>query len=103
MPQRTRLLNDASRLAEGALGTLAGVRREAETLVRQQMERMLDRMELVTRDEFEAVREMAANARAEQELLAKRVEALEAELARAKAARPAAGRKAKAAPSGKTG
>lgn len=101
MPQRTRLLNDASRLAEGALGTLAGVRREAETLVRQQMERMLDRMELVTRDEFEAVREMAANARAGQERLAKRVEALEAELARAQTAKRPPARKGKSASAGK--
>ena len=64
------------------MGTVAGLRREVEATVRAQLERMLAGMDLVRRDEFEAVRELAANARAEQERLAERVAALEARLAR---------------------
>jgi BMFP domain-containing protein YqiC len=94
MASPNRMLNDAARLAEGAFGTLAGVRREFEALARQQVERLMERMELVTRDEFDAVREMAANARAENEALAARLHALEAEL---KAAKKAPSRKKPAA------
>ena len=93
MQTRNRLFDDAARLAGGAVGTLAGVRREIESLVRQQMERVLASLDLVTRDEFEAVREMAARARTEQEALAGRVAVLEAALADRKAA-PAPVRKA---------
>lgn len=77
MQTRNRLLDDAARIAGGAVGTLAGAKREVETLVRQQLERMLSSLDLVTRDEFEAVREMAIKARSEQEILAKRLDALE--------------------------
>ena len=82
MQTRNRLFDDAARLAGGAVGTLAGVRREVESLVRQQMERVFASLDLVTRDEFDAVREMAVKARTEQEALAGRVAALEAALAR---------------------
>ena len=78
MQSDNRFLDDAARLAGGAIGTLAGLRREIEALARQQVERLLARMDLVTRDEFDAVKEMAAKARAEQEDLAARLAALEA-------------------------
>jgi BMFP domain-containing protein YqiC len=78
MQTRNRIFDDAAKLAGGAVGTLEGVRREIEALVRQQVERILSRFDLVTRDEFDAVKEMAARARAEQEELAKRLETLEA-------------------------
>ena len=77
MPSGNRLFEDAARLAEGALGTMVGLRREVEAMVRAQLERMLAGMDLVRREEFEAVREMAANARAEQERLTERLAALE--------------------------
>lgn len=82
MQTRNRLFDDAARLAGGAMGTLAGVKREVETLVRQQVDRLLDGRELVTREEFEAARELAANARAEADALGDRVAALEARLER---------------------
>ena len=63
MQSDNRFFDDAAKLAGGAIGTLAGLRREIETLARQQVERLLERMDLVTRDEFEAVKEMAAKAR----------------------------------------
>jgi BMFP domain-containing protein YqiC len=92
-----RMINDAARLAEGAFGALAGARREFEALARQQAERLMARMDLVTRDEFDAVREMAANARAENEKLAARLDTLEAELAALKTPKKTAARKKPAA------
>ena len=62
------------------MGTLTGVRDEVETRLREQFERILGRMNLVRREEFDAVQAMAAKARAEQEALAARVAALEARL-----------------------
>jgi hypothetical protein len=78
MQTRNRFFDDAARLAGGAVGTLTGMRQEIEALVRQQFERMLSSLDLVTRDEFDAVREMAVKARTEQEALSARLAALEA-------------------------
>jgi BMFP domain-containing protein YqiC len=75
------LFDDIARVAGGALGALSGVKAELEALVRQQMERLTSGMDLVSRDEFEAVRAMAVKARQEQEALAARVAQLEAQLA----------------------
>ncbi len=80
MQSDNRFLDDAAKLAGGAIGSLTGLKREIETLARQQVERLLARMDLVTRDEFEAVKEMAAKARSEQEALQLRVEQLETAL-----------------------
>ncbi|MEE9139667.1 MAG: accessory factor UbiK family protein [Alphaproteobacteria bacterium] len=92
MQTDNRLLDDFARVASGAVGTLVGVKDEVEVLLRQQFEKILGRMELVSREEFEAVKAMAAKARAEQEKLVARIEALEARLAAAprKARKPAA-------------
>ena len=75
-----RFLDDLARVANGAAGALSGVREEVEALVRQRAERFLADMDLVTRDEFEAVKAGAAKARREQEALEARVAALEAAL-----------------------
>ena len=75
-----RFLDDLARVANGAAGALSGVREEVEALVRQRAERFLADMDLVTRDEFEAVKAVAAKARLEQEALEARVAALEAAL-----------------------
>lgn len=92
-----RFFDDIARVASGAAGALSGVRDEVEALVKHRMERILADMDLVPRDEFEAVKEVAATARAEQEKLEKRIAALEATLAEKpsprKAARKAAARK----------
>ncbi len=77
-----RFLDDLARVANGAIGALSGVREEIETLVKQRMERFLADMDLVTREEFEAVKDVAAKARTEQEALETRVVALEAALAK---------------------
>ena len=79
MPEtKSRLADDLSRLFNDAAGIAGGVRREAETLVKSQLDRLLSTMDVVTREEFEAVKEMAAKARAENEALARRVAELEA-------------------------
>ncbi|MCK6451249.1 MAG: accessory factor UbiK family protein [Alphaproteobacteria bacterium] len=76
-----RLIDDLARVAGGALGTLAGIRDEVEARLRQQFERILAGMDLVTREEFEVARAMAQAAREEQEKLAARITELEARLA----------------------
>jgi BMFP domain-containing protein YqiC len=83
MQSDNRLLDDLARVATGALGALTGVRSEIEGRMREQFERVLSRMDLVTREEFDAVKAMAAKARAEQESLLHRLEKLEQRLAEA--------------------
>ena len=86
MPQtNSRFFDDLSRLMTDAAGLADGARREAQTFARTQMERMMAGMNVVAREEFEAVKEMAARARDENEKLAQRVAALEARLAEPKA------------------
>ena len=81
MPQTSgRLFDDLSRLITDAAGVAEGARREVETVVKAQFERLLAGMDVVTREEFEAVKEMAAKARSENEALAARIAALEAKL-----------------------
>ncbi|MEE8123568.1 MAG: accessory factor UbiK family protein [Alphaproteobacteria bacterium] len=87
MQINSRLLDDIARVANGALGVAAGVRGEVEALLRQRFERILTDMDLVSREEFEAVKAMAAKARAEQEALAKKVARLEAALKAVKGGR----------------
>jgi BMFP domain-containing protein YqiC len=85
MPQtQSRFFDDLSRLMTDAAGLAEGARREAQTFARTQMERMMSGMDVVAREEFEAVKEMAARARDDNEKLAQRVAALEAKLAEPK-------------------
>ena len=79
MPQtRGRIFDEFANLMTNAAGVANGVKREAETAVRAQVERILASMNVVTREEFEAVREMAALARDENDALRHRLAALEA-------------------------
>ena len=80
MQTDNRILDDLARVASGALSALTGVREEVEARLKDQFQRILDRMNLVRREEFAAVEAMAAKARAEQERLAERLAALEARL-----------------------
>jgi BMFP domain-containing protein YqiC len=75
-----RILDDFAKLVTDAAGAAQGVRREVEQAFRAQAERLLNSMEVVQREEFEAVRDMAIKARAENKALAARLEALEARL-----------------------
>ena len=72
-----RLLDELAKMMTDAAGAAQGVRREVETTVRSQLDRVLAEMDVVRREEFEAVREMAEKARVENEALAKRIAALE--------------------------
>ncbi|MDH3195585.1 MAG: accessory factor UbiK family protein [Hyphomicrobiales bacterium] len=87
-----RLMDEFAKLMNDAAGAAQGVKREVETAVRGQMERFLGDMDVVQREEFEAVREMAVKAREENDALRHKVEALEAQLTGAapKAKKPAA-------------
>lgn len=82
MQTQNRFFDDLARMAGGTLGLLTGLRTEVEAMVRQQMQRLLGDMQLVSREEFEAVKEMAAKARMEQEAAEKRLAALESALAK---------------------
>lgn len=102
MQTQNKFLDDLARVASGAVGVAAGMREEVEARLRDQFERVLGHMDLVTREEFEAVRAMAIKAREEQERLGERLAALEKRQAgtakaRAGTGKPAAA-KAKARP-----
>lgn len=76
-----RILDDFAKLMTDAAGAAQGVRGEVETVLRSQAERVLNSMDVVQREEFEAVQEMAAKARDENEALTKQLKALEKRLA----------------------
>lgn len=88
MQKDSRLFDDLARVAGGAMSSFGALRDEAEARLRDQLERILERMDLVRRDEFDGVREMAIKAREENALMAARLDALEGK------AKPAAKRKA---------
>ncbi|MGI9408221.1 MAG: accessory factor UbiK family protein [Hyphomicrobiaceae bacterium] len=76
-----RLLDEFAKLMTDAVGVADGARKEVETVMRSQGERMLRDMDVVQREEFEAVKAMAEKAREENDRLAERLAALEARLA----------------------
>ncbi|MER0239078.1 accessory factor UbiK family protein [Fulvimarina sp. MAC8] len=75
-----RILDEFARVMTDAAGAAQGARREAETFFRAQGERLMSQMDIVQREEFEAVREMAIKARSENEALKARIAALEEKL-----------------------
>jgi BMFP domain-containing protein YqiC len=90
MTQTTsRFFDEVARLMNDAAGVASGVRREFDTMMRAQAERILRDLDVVKREEFEAVKEMARLAREENEALKARLEALEAG-AKSRKAKPAA-------------
>ena len=89
MQKEGKLFDDLARVAGGAMSSFGALRDEAEARMREQFERILTGMELVRRDEFDAVRAMAIKAREENETLLARIEVLEA----SQAAKPRKARK----------
>jgi len=73
-----RLLDDVAKLFTSAAGAAQGLRQEIEAIVKGQAERLIADLDLVSRDEFDAVQAMAARAREENDALKARIEALEA-------------------------
>ena len=90
MPDRPRILDDIAGVAGGALSALVGLREEIEAIIRARVEEAIRRLELVRKEELDALAELAANARAGQEDAAARIAALEARLARLEQGAPAA-------------
>ena len=81
MTQSTnRIFDEVAKLMTDAAGAAQGIKQEIESVVRAQAERILGDMDVVSREEFEAVKEMATKARAENERLAARLKELEAKL-----------------------
>lgn len=78
---QNRLFDEMARLMGDAASVAQGVKREAESVFRTQMERIVADLDLVKREEFDVVREMASQARAENETLKQRIAELEAKLA----------------------
>jgi BMFP domain-containing protein YqiC len=77
----SRFFDELAKLMSNAAGAAQGVRREIDTLVQGQVERVLNNLDVVKREDFEVVKAMAAKAREENDQLAKRLEELEAKLA----------------------
>jgi len=98
MQTNNPLLDDLARVATGALGAFTDMRSQIEAQIRDQTERLLGRMDLVTREEFEAVKTLAVKARADQDALIARIVALEAQLGAQTAAAHAAPAPAQHAP-----
>lgn len=80
MPGDNHLIDDLARVASGAMGALGGMREDIESKLREVFQRFIDDMDLVTREEFEAARMLAQNAREESERLSERVVSLEKKL-----------------------
>ncbi len=77
-----RLLDEFAKLMTDAAGVAQGVQREVETVVRTQAERFLAELDIVQREEFEAVKELASKARSENADLKARIDELEALVAK---------------------
>lgn len=80
MQTQSSVFDDLARLMTGAMGMAQGMGEEARNFMRAQADRFVAEMDLVGRDEFEAIKELASQARAETEALRERVAALEAAL-----------------------
>ena len=80
MAERPRFIDDLAGVAGGAFSALAGLREEAESMVRARVEEAIRKLDLVRREDMDAALEMAANARAGQEAADRRIAALEARL-----------------------
>lgn len=95
----SRMMDEFAKLMNDAAGVAQGVRREAESMFRTQAERFLADMDLVQREEFDVVKEMAAKARAENESLQAELAKLSAKIAKLEAVgkKPSSASRAKAA------
>ena len=98
MQTRSKIFEDLAKVAGGAVSTFAGLKTEIDDMVCQQIERLLTDANMVPRDEFDAVKAVAAKARTEQERLEKRLNALEKKLAVKASPKPKPGAKKKKSP-----
>ena len=93
MQSRNRIFDDMSQLMTNAMGVAQGAKDEAETAMKSMIDRWLADRDFVSRDEFDAVREMAAKTREENATLLARIEALEAKPKPKPRAKPKAAKK----------
>lgn len=84
MQTKNRILDDMAKVASGAVSAVTGLKGDADGMLRRHVEKLLSDMNVVSREEFDAVKAMAAKARTEQDKLNARIEALEAQLKTAK-------------------
>ena len=77
MQTRNRLLDDIAKMANSAAGLASGMREEIEALVNSRVEKILDRLNLVSREEFDVVKAMLSKSRTEQEKIEERLRKLE--------------------------
>ncbi|MBC7799498.1 MAG: accessory factor UbiK family protein [Gemmatimonadaceae bacterium] len=82
MNERPKFFDDLAGVAGGAFSALAGIREEAESTIRARIDEAVRKLDLVKREDLDAVQEMAANARAGQEAAEARLSAIEARLAK---------------------
>ncbi len=101
MQSENRFFDDLAKMVNGIAGTVAGAGREAESAMRDRAKEWVGRMDFVSREEFEAVKQMAATARAEAEALKARLDKLEGAAKPAAAAPKAAAAKPTAKPAAK--
>jgi len=90
MTERPKFFDDLAGVAGGAFSALAGLREEAESMIRARVDEAIRKLDLVKREDLDAVQEMAANARAGQEAAEARLAAMETRLSAFEAARPSA-------------
>ena len=83
MQKENRFFDDLSKMLNGIAGTVAGAGREAQTQMRERAQEFMGGLDFVSREEFDAVKDMAARAREENEKLAERIAALEARVSTA--------------------
>lgn len=95
MQSDNRIFDDFAKFINGAAGTIAGLGREAESSARDRAREWIGGLDFVARDEFEAVKQIALDARAEADALKARLDALEAGTKPAKAEKPASKRATK--------
>lgn len=100
MQSENRIFDDLAKMVNGIAGTVAGAGREAEAAMRDRAKEWVGRMDFVSREEFDAVKQMAATARAETEALKARLDKLEG-VAKPVAAAKAAAKPAAAKPAAK--
>lgn len=80
MSASNRIMNDLSQIANGAFSTLGSAKSEVEGMMKQRLERAISDLDVVTRDEFEIVRDMAVEARKENDALRAELDAIKQKL-----------------------
>ncbi|MAI06207.1 MAG: hypothetical protein CBC47_03620 [Alphaproteobacteria bacterium TMED87] len=79
MTKKNQFFDDVAKVAGGALSAIGGLKEETENLVKQRVEKFINRQNLVTREEFDVIKEMLSNIQREQILIKKKIKELESD------------------------